>query len=60
MWQDGFATSRAIKSNINSQQDIQVAFEELTYVKGAAIIRMFESMLGENSFKNGLIVNFII
>ena len=33
------------------QDDIVNAFDDITYQKGAAVIRMFESWMGEEEFR---------
>lgn len=51
---DSHASSRAISRNISSEADIRSRFDQISYAKGASIIRMMQSFLGENAFKDGL------
>lgn len=60
MWEDGFVSSNPIKYPINSASEIINSYDSsLAASKGASLIRMLESILGENAFKLGLIVNFL-
>lgn len=54
MWDDGYATSRSIIMSIHDQSDLVKAFDEFAYNKGAALIRMFESVIQENELFQGL------
>ena len=51
---DSLASTRKIRQAIESDSDIANAFDEITYQKGGAVIRMFERWLGEDSFRNGV------
>src|SRR5262249_54992792 len=39
---------------ITSDDDIANAFDDITYQKGAAVIRMFETWIGSEKFRNGV------
>lgn len=54
MKQDSLATARKIREPIQSRDDIQNAFDSITYGKGEAILQMFESWVGEDKFRNGV------
>lgn len=54
MKQDSLATARKIREPIRSRDDIQNAFDSITYGKGEAILQMFESWVGEEKFRNGV------
>lgn len=62
MWEDGYATSRPIKIDINSAGDLVYLFDEIIYSKGAAVIRMLESIVTPDEFQKNLIVklNFLL
>lgn len=51
---DSLATARAIRQPIKSTDDIYNAFDRLTYDKGAGVLAMFESYLGEDAFREGV------
>jgi cytosol alanyl aminopeptidase len=51
---DTLATARSIRQPIESYDDIVNAFDSITYLKGAAIIRMFEMYLGPDKFQQGV------
>jgi alanyl aminopeptidase len=51
---DSLSTARAIRQPIKSTDDIFNAFDGLTYDKGAGVLAMFESYLGEEAFREGV------
>jgi len=52
--QDSLVTARKIRQPIESKEDIGSAFDGITYQKGAAVIRMFESWMGPEPFRVGV------
>jgi alanyl aminopeptidase len=54
MAQDSLVSTRRIHQPIESVDDIENAFDDITYQKGSAVIRMFESWVGEKQFQNGV------
>jgi len=56
MAQDSLVSTRRIHQPIESVDDIENAFDDITYQKGSAVIRMFESWVGEKQFQNGDVV----
>jgi alanyl aminopeptidase len=54
MSEDALATARRIRQPIETEDDISSAFDSITYEKGAAVIRMFESWEGEKQFQPGV------
>jgi len=54
MHQDSLTSAREIRQPILSNDDIANAFDDITYEKGAAVIRMFESWIGERQFREGV------
>jgi alanyl aminopeptidase len=53
MREDSLASARAIRQPIESSDDILNAFDDITYGKGAGVLRMFERWIGEERFKLG-------
>ncbi len=51
---DALVSARFIRQPIGSNDDIQNAFDEITYAKGAAVIGMWESYLGPARFRAGV------
>ncbi|APR79905.1 Membrane alanine aminopeptidase N [Minicystis rosea] len=51
---DALVSARRIRQAITSNDDIQNAFDDITYNKGAAVIGMFESYVGEERFRRGV------
>ena len=54
MSEDSLVSTRQIRQPIESMDDISNAFDGITYEKGAAVIRMFESWVGEKQFQSGV------
>jgi alanyl aminopeptidase len=54
MGQDNLVSARKIRQPIESDNDIANAFDGITYNKGAAVIRMFESWVGPDKFRQGV------
>ncbi|XP_050293871.1 aminopeptidase N-like isoform X2 [Anthonomus grandis grandis] len=52
---DSLTSSRPISFEVFNSDQIRQAFDEISYAKGACIIRMMNHFLGEETFKNGLI-----
>jgi alanyl aminopeptidase len=51
---DSLVTTRKIRQPIASDDDIANAFDDITYQKGAAVIRMFEKWVGAGKFRTGV------
>jgi alanyl aminopeptidase len=51
---DSLASTRRIRQQIVNDSDIANAFDGISYQKGAAVIGMFESWLGEKPFQSGV------
>ena len=51
---DSLASTRRIRQPADNDSDIANAFDSISYEKGAAVIGMFESWLGEKPFQNGV------
>jgi len=51
---DSNAATRRIRQPIVSRGDIENAFDGITYSKGAAILHMFEAMVGTDNFRTGV------
>ncbi|XP_076258416.1 aminopeptidase N-like isoform X2 [Rhynchophorus ferrugineus] len=52
---DSLQSSRPISFEVANSLQIQQAFDDISYAKGACIIRMINHFLGEEAFKRGLI-----
>ncbi|MDQ2843834.1 MAG: M1 family metallopeptidase [Acidobacteriota bacterium] len=52
--EDTLTSSRKIRQEIKSKDDISNAFDGITYQKGAAVIGMFESWVGAPEFRKGV------
>jgi cytosol alanyl aminopeptidase len=51
---DSLVSARKIRQPITGNGDIETAFDGITYQKGAAVLGMFESFLGEDTFRAGM------
>jgi alanyl aminopeptidase len=54
MRSDSLLSARRIRQPIKSNDDIQTAFDSITYQKGAAVLRMFEEWLGETTYREAM------
>ena len=52
--QDSLISARQIRQPIESKGDIGAAFDSITYLKGAAVIGMFENWMGSTEFRAGV------
>ena len=51
---DSLASTRPIEYPVESPADAEGMFDILTYEKGAAVVRMLEQYLGEETFRQGI------
>lgn len=51
---DALPTARSIRAPANTPAEINEMFDPITYSKGAAVLRMLELYLGEDTFRNGV------
>lgn len=54
MGTDSLITARRIRQPIEKKDDIESAFDGITYSKGAAVLAMFEAWVGEDVFQKGI------
>jgi len=54
MFEDVLVSTRKIRQEIASDDDIVNAFDPISYQKGAAVIAMFESWIGPEKFRSGV------
>jgi alanyl aminopeptidase len=54
MGQDSLGSARMIRQPIETAGDIANVFDGITYTKGAAVLRMFERWIGEDTFRAGV------
>jgi aminopeptidase N len=57
MWDDGFEATLPVKFAVSNPNNVRNILVERTYKKAAAIMRMLESIVGENSFRTTLRVD---
>ena len=51
---DARATTHPIQQKIETEADANSAFDDITYKKGQSFLRMLESFLGEEAFRDGI------
>jgi len=51
---DGRISARQIRNPVNHNDEIASAFDGITYLKGGAVLAMFENYLGEERFRAGI------
>ena len=51
---DALKNSHPIDADVKSPDDIAQIFDEISYGKGASILRMIEGYVGENNFRDGI------
>jgi len=51
---DALAAARAVRQPITGGGDVVNAFDDITYEKGAAVLRMLEAWVGEEHFRTGV------
>ena len=54
MENDSLLTARKVRQPINGHGDIETAFDSITYQKGASVLAMFETWVGEATFRSGM------
>jgi alanyl aminopeptidase len=54
MGSDSLLSARKIRQPVRNQDDIENAFDGITYQKGAAVLRMFEEWIGEDSYRDAM------
>jgi len=51
---DSVASARAIRQTIVTDDDVENAFDPLTYSKGGGLIAMYERFIGDEAFRKGV------
>jgi alanyl aminopeptidase len=54
MGEDSLVSARQVRQPVLSKGDIINAFDGITYTKGAAVIGMFEALVGKDAFRAGV------
>lgn len=54
MGNDSLLSARQVRNPINSNGDINDAFDGITYQKGGSVLSMYETYLGEDKFREGI------
>jgi cytosol alanyl aminopeptidase len=54
MYNDSLVSARKVRQPIESKDDINNAFDSITYNKGSALLNMFESYMGAGRFREGI------
>ncbi|MEM7433976.1 MAG: M1 family metallopeptidase [Myxococcota bacterium] len=51
---DSLTSARQIREPVRNNNDIQNAFDAITYQKGGAVLEMFERWMGPDAFRDGI------
>ena len=51
---DAFSTTHPIVQHVSTVEQASQAFDNITYMKGEAVIRMLEAYVGEDAWRNGV------
>ena len=51
---DRLKSTRTVRQEVKSRDDLGNAFDRITYDKGGAVLTMYESWLGETAFRDGV------
>src|SRR3989344_5847926 len=51
LFKDSLKTTHPIEVEVNSPEEIEEIFDEISYQKGGSVLRMLESHIGEESFR---------
>jgi alanyl aminopeptidase len=54
MASDSLLSARKIRQPVDDQGEIENAFDSITYQKGAAVLRMFEEWVGEDTYRKAM------
>jgi alanyl aminopeptidase len=54
MASDSLLSTRKVRQPIEGHGDIETAFDNITYQKGAAVLGMFETWVGTDTFRKGM------
>jgi len=54
LYTDSLYSTRSIQSQVIKPEDAMQMFDEITYVKGASVLRMLEHFIGEKHFQEGV------
>lgn len=54
MFDDGLQNTVPIENPVYTSAQIGTVFNSITYSKGASVLRMLESTVGEENFRQGL------
>ena len=54
MWRDAVATTHPVVQHVETVEQASQAFDEITYSKGEAVIRMLEAYVGEDAWRRGV------
>jgi len=58
MLRDSLTTTHPIEAKVEKPEEIEQLFDEISYGKGACILRMIEGFIGEEKFREG--INFYL
>ncbi|MCY0849366.1 M1 family metallopeptidase [Sulfuracidifex metallicus] len=54
LMKDSLTTTHPIEAHVESESDIEQMFDDISYGKGASVLRMIEAYLGQEKFREGI------
>ena len=54
MYDDAFKNSHSVSVDVKTPNDINTLFDSITYDKGSSLLRMLESIVGPENFRDAL------
>ncbi len=51
---DSIPTTHPVETKVNTPEEVEQIFDDISYGKGASILRMIESYLGKDDFRKGI------
>ncbi|BAB65621.1 M1 family metallopeptidase [Sulfurisphaera tokodaii] len=54
LFRDSLTTTHPIEAHVTSPEEIEQLFDDISYGKGASILRMIEAYLGDEDFRKGI------
>ena len=54
MFRDSLSTTHPIEAHVESPEEVEQIFDDISYGKGASILRMVEAYIGKEAFQRGI------
>jgi tricorn protease interacting factor F2/3 len=54
MFRDSLSTTHPIEAHVNTPEEVEQIFDDISYGKGASVLRMIEAYIGKEAFQHGI------